>query len=58
LIISAVDFATWMIVSWARSNASSTVPAAFAAFVDVGWVPATTTASTWISVSPTRTWIN
>jgi hypothetical protein len=39
-IISAVDFATSMIASWARPNASSTLPAAFAARPEVASVPA------------------
>ena len=51
-IISAVDFATSMIASCARPNASSAFPAARAVRPDVASVPATGTASTSISISP------
>ena len=60
-IISAVgflDFATSTIASCARPNASSTLPAAFAARPDVASVPVTGTVSTSISISPTPTAIS
>ena len=47
-----------MIASCARPNASSTFPAARAARPEVGSVPATGTASTSISISPTLTGIS
>ena len=57
-IICAVDFATSMIASCARPNASSTLPAARAGRPSVGSVPATGTVSTSISISPTLTGIS
>ena len=57
-IICAVDLATSMIASYARRNASSTLPAARAARPEVASVPATGTASTSISISPTLTGIS
>ena len=47
-----------MIASCARLNASSTLPAAFSARPVVASVPATGTASTAISISPTLTGIS